>query len=122
MQNDEHNVSDCETAWSKIQHRKLEDWSAKGLSKILSDDWTQKDIVDISITDTPPQFAGHVFRGSRNCPSCGFTVGSENAMPISLYPTMQIGNKKLTVAFGCWMHADCFSACKLSNEQTPIPW
>jgi hypothetical protein len=75
--------------------------------------------VEIEIQTNPPEFADRLWRQSEVCPVCGCDTGSDDRLPVAIYPRFTNG---LSIGIGAWAHQVCLAACEPSPGACHVPW
>lgn len=123
LQHESEDRVEWDNAWASMQHRVLKTWNDAAVERIVGKDWGETAIVAITVSDNPPQFSDRIFRNSQLCPACGTSVDTDDRLPVSLYPSIQVGERTVApTRFGGWMHSECFFGCPESDNMVPIPW
>ncbi len=108
---------DWDRAWTLAPHRRLLDISKFDFAGPFRMDLG--DVVSVSVTIAPFEYADKLCIEDDICPICGATTVASDRTRVSVNPVF---TKIPNLAFGSWAHSSCLENCPIINDPTPIPW
>jgi hypothetical protein len=121
---DDDDRREWDRAWSSMPHRRIKSWNQDVIRIVIGQEWPIEQLVALTISADPVDFADKQLRTTTICPICGTVADSTGRLAASIHPVFDFGGlgQKSPVMFGVWAHPQCFEDCPIIEQPTPIPW